>query len=240
MRTNLSLLTLTIGLTLTAAAPADIIHVENFEGISEGDTADQAGRYTVQNGFNSRTDFFAIEGPGSNPAGAGNNGADLFDAQNQRGFGARDLDDSDNPGPPNYITLVAVDVSGYQNITLSIDAATNTSSGWETADRIDVIVDFDNDGFGDADDQVVISLTDQGDRLGDGVSTTNASGFTTFNGALSGNPAGSIAVRVQWFNHDDGSDQSTIDNITIEGDLVPEPASVALLAAGSMLLIRRR
>jgi hypothetical protein len=245
MTTPKKLLMTAAGITLSAfaatTASAQMIFSQDFEGMSEGATSATivANGFTIENGFNNRTDFWAVEGAGSNPAGTGNNGGDLFDATNTLGFGLRDLDDVNNPGTPNSITFAAIDTTGYTGLTFSFDLASANSVYNDNADTISVQFDLNYDGITFNNDETY-NLTGT-TNLGDGVLTSSASAFTNFSYTITGPVTGDLGLRIVATGFQDGGDQVTFDNIEIAA--VPEPSTFALIGgflALGLVLVRRR
>lgn len=221
-----------------------VIFSENFESFAEGATTTVlTDSFVITNGFNVRTDFWAVEGPGSDPAGAGNNGADLFDAViNTRGFGLRDLDDTNNPGPPNYLTFDPIDTTGFSGFTFSFDVTNAVSTGNTTSsDELRVIFDLNFDGITfDADETHTLTGNGSG-ALTDGTSTAVEGSFVNFSHSIAGTVTGDLGIRIQAVSFTGGGDQVTFDNIQITA--VPEPSTFALLAgmgALGFILYRRR
>jgi len=241
MRTILSrTFALVVTLALAASAHAAPIFTEDFESFSEGAiTTAVSDSFTITNGFNNRTDFWAVEGPGSNPAGTGNNGGDLFGTGNTRGFGLRDLDDSNNPGPPNYITFDPIATTGLSGFSFSFDVTNDVGSGNTTsADELRVIFDLDYDGSTfDADETYTLTGNGSG-ALTDGTTAAVEGSFRNFSHALASDPTGALGVRIEAVSFTGGGDQVTFDNVQVSA--IPEPASLVLLAAGGLLMLPRR
>lgn len=221
-----------------------VLFSEDFESFAEGATTTLAAdSFDIMNGFNNRTDFWAVEGPGSNPAGTGGNGSALFDAiNNTSGFGLRDLDDSNNPGPANYLTFDPVDTTGFSAFTFTFDVTNEVSSGnTTTADELKVIFDLNYDGVTfDADETYTLTGNGSG-ALTDGTSTAVQGSFVSFSHNISGSVTGDIGIRIEAVGFTGGGDRVTFDNIELSA--VPEPSTFALMggiAALGLILMRRR
>lgn len=221
-----------------------IIFSEDFETFAEGATTTAASdSFTITGGFNDRTDFFAVEGDGSDPAGTGNNGSDLFDAvNNTAGFGFRDLDDSGNPGPPNYLTFDPIDTTGLSDFEFSFDLTNEVSTGDTTSsDELRVIFDLNYDDVTfDADETYTLTGNGSG-ALTDGTSTAVQGSFVNFAYSLTGSPTGDLGIRIQAISFTGGGDRVTWDNIEVSA--VPEPSTFALLGgllALGFVAVRRR
>jgi len=230
-----------LGLAITPSQ-ATIIFSEDFESFVEGATTTAAAdSFVIINGFNVRTDFWAVEGPGTDPAGTGNNGSDLFDVTNTRGFGLRDLDGDDNPGGPNRLDFDPIDTTGFTGLTFtfSFDLASGASTYNDNGDTIRVEFDLNYDGVTfDADETYDLTGTA---NLGDGIVTSTASAFTNFTYELTGAVTGDLGLRISALGMQDGNDRVTFDNIEVSA--VPEPSTFALLAgigALGFILYRRR
>jgi len=232
-------LTFTAMAGIGTLAPAAPIFTEDFESFREGDTTTAASdSFTITNGFNDRQDFWAVEGGGSDPAGTGSNGGDLFDAENTLGFGLRDLNDGANPGPPNNLTFDPISTTGLSDFSFSFDVSNEVSSGKTTdADELRVIFDLDYDGVTfDADETYTLTGNGSG-ALTDGTTTAVEGSFTNFSYDLAGAPIGDLGVRIEAISFADGGDRVTFDNVEVSA--IPEPASLALMGLGGLLMLGR-
>ena len=239
LKLSLAAITATAGLGLATQATASPIFTEDFESFSEGATTTAVSdSFTITNGFNNRTDFWAVEGADGDPAGTGNNGADLFDIENTRGFGLRDLDDSNNPGPPNYLTFDPISTTGLSDFSFSFDVSNEVSTGNTTSsDELRVIFDLNYDGITfNADETYTLTGNGSG-ALTDGTSTAVEGSFTNFSYDLVGTPTGDLGVRIQAVSFTGGGDRVTFDNVQVSA--VPEPASLALMGLGGLLMLGR-
>ncbi len=190
---------------------------------------------------------------------SGSDGAGILQSmKTDNVFALQDVKNDDNPFAPFGTAQWVFDVSGYTNLSVSIDFA--------------AIGDFDDED-GTADDDILGFTAQVGSAAGagavqdiftftviEGVSqiyTLESTAPVAFedplsvNGTLLNNNlqkftapvSGSDAVLTLTFNvqQDSSSEAVVIDNILIEGDLIPEPSAAALLLlAGAMSFRRRR
>lgn len=238
MNKQLTFLTF-LALSCGSLSFAQIIFSEDFEDFGEGDTTVPASAsFDITNGFNDRTDFFAMEGAGSDPAGAGNNGGDLFGADNTLGFGWRDLSGGGNPGGPNYITFDPISTTVLNGLTFTLEVASRVGDISPT-DELRVTFDLDYDGSTfDSDETYVLNGNGSG-ALSDGISTAIESSFTNFSYDIAGTLAGDLGIRIEAIGMTGGGDRVTFDNVQV----VPEPSAFALLGgllALGFAAVRRR
>ncbi|MEO0965523.1 MAG: PEP-CTERM sorting domain-containing protein [Planctomycetota bacterium] len=161
-------------------------------------------------------------------------------------FAVMDID-GDQSVEPVVQTFSGLDITGLTSLELSILVAEDDSSDgnedWDAPDfvHIDYSIDagpvqsllwFENDGSTFNTEAFVDSNFD---GTGDGAALTDT--FTEFTAAIAG--TGSTLDLVITYQIDSGDEDIAIDNVTITG--VPEPASLALLAAGlGVVGLRRR
>lgn len=228
---------------LASQASAVTIYTEDFDGSGSlgYTTEDTSGNAVAQfsDGFG---DYF-IETDGSdigtfveftNPSG--------------RYFAAQDTDGDGNPSVLR-LRIDGIDVSNYTNLALSIDFAEDddgSNQDWDDADFVHANLSLDTVAAGADNDPSLFGLwfessvnsgfngepTEDLDFDGDsdvgGAVLTDT--FATFTKSFSqtGNTAGILIT----FALDSGDEDVAIDNITLTGDLVPEPTSLALFLLG--------
>ena len=120
-------------------------------------------------------------------------------------------------GSPYVFTFDDVDTSNYENIVLSFDYAVSANA--DTGDYIVVLDGVDQvavEYYNDPDSGV------EADTISVNIGTANTVGLR-LEGDLNG-----------------ASDTLELDNFELSGDVIPEPATMALVGLGGLVALRRR
>lgn len=152
--------------------------------------------------------------------------------------GVMESQDNDSQGD----TMAAIDqwlspsfsISGYENLSFSFDAG---ADGDFEADSDDFIVQVIIDGSSTQtlfDATVDEAVTDDPMFFG----ATQLGALANFTAGIAG--TGSTAQVVIGIGNNAGSESQFFDNLEVTGTLIPEPASMALLAAGGLLIAGRQ
>lgn len=160
-------------------------------------------------------------------------------------FTAEDMDGDGNPAVNTK--SYSINIAGYNNLNFSVYLAEDddgTDEDWDAPDYLRITYSIDagspnnllwieNDGstFNSA------PLVDTDfDGTGDGTEITET--FQQFSAGIAG--TGSTLDLVFEFALDSGDEDISIDNVLVTGDVVPEPASMALLGLGGLAMLARR
>ncbi|MEL6998773.1 MAG: choice-of-anchor I family protein, partial [Pseudomonadota bacterium] len=145
-------------------------------------------------------------------------------------FAGMDLDDGGFNDSSQTLTLTNIDISGFENLSLSLlvaeDDAGDSNEDWDDDTQLLIEVSIDGGAFESLLDFQASStgfnsepaLDTTGDGLGDGTALTPT--FANFSSAIAGTGA-SMDVRISFNVLDAGDEDAAIDNIVIEGDAVP-------------------
>jgi len=153
-------------------------------------------------------------------------------------------EDLDGEGADLPVTATwTVDITNYENLTFSGDFAEFFDSPgdideaddlWITAaidgSPAETIIDFDGADFSSGTFNGVFRLDGTGTALGDAAQN--------FSAPISG--TGSTLTLVLSADLGSGDEDFAVDNFVVEGDVIPEPTSLALLGLGGLLIARRR
>lgn len=253
-KTVIAAAAITTLLGLAGLARGEVIYTEDFDGAGTlgFTTEDTAGNPQAQ--FSDGVGDYFIVTDGSDIhsfyANFSNQTGNYFAAQHLNGDGA-----------PSVLRLriEGIDVTDYENLSLSIGFATaDSSDGMEDWDDVDPYTDWVHanlkiDDSGD-DNPALNGIWWVGGNTGgyEGAATRDldfdgvADGpdvldttFTTFtqNFAQTGTTAGILIT----MNLNGGDEDIAFDNITLSGDrIVPEPAAAGVLAMAGLALLRRR
>ena len=234
-------------------ASAVVLFSEDFENGTSGTTSTPQ----FSDGFG---DYFTVTD--------GSNIGDFIEFENVTGsyFAASDID-GEGADRRQTLTFSGISVAGFQDLVLSIDAAEDDdadNNDWDTDDLVHA--SFVLDGVAPTSFETGYAIWFDGDPSGgtgndnnfnsfpsinsdysvtdgfDGDTGEVTDTFTTFEQALAFSGADtSVVDLVITFDLNSGDEDFAIDNITLTGNPIPEPASLALLAAGAGLCgLRRR
>ncbi|MEM8870144.1 MAG: Hint domain-containing protein [Pseudomonadota bacterium] len=219
---------------------ADILFSEDFDDETEGaivstigpfDISDGSGSVTTGTDGSSEGDFFIVtDGSGEVGVDYVYGGADgLFLASN-------DLDSiSGVPASEDRILSTdGIDISGYENLSFSIDLAQASMDRWDSDTSFDVRVSIDGGAF-----ETILAVEGTGlntapqidtdlDTVGDGAEITTT--FQTFTQAISGTGS-TLALQIRHFNSDQTFEDIALDNILVEGDLICLASGTRVLTA---------
>ena len=163
-------------------------------------------------------------------------------------YGAQDTDAA-GAGNVDLITLdwTGIDISNHNNLELSWfvaeDNATNGAEDWDIASSLRITAQIDGGGFanvfaiesenvgGDQTNERPLVDTDF-DGAGDGTEITDQ--FTQFMQSLPDGNTLDIRVEIEDLDADD--EDVAFDSLLLEGDVIPEPSTFALLGFGSIMI----
>lgn len=175
----------------------------------------------VDTGTESTSDFI-----GTNSF-AGSNSPDVNSAGVAYGFANGQYNYEFNDGDGNLaLAFDSVDLTNYTNVTVSLDYWV-ADTGFEADDSFSVVANGNTE----------LLLGEIGLENANLIGDTGNTAEWNF---LSFGVTGSSLDLVINVDTNSGSENVHIDNISIEGDLIPEPASMLLIGLGALGLIRRR
>ncbi|MEJ6700837.1 MAG: PEP-CTERM sorting domain-containing protein, partial [Akkermansiaceae bacterium] len=160
-------------------------------------------------------------------------------------FAAQDID---GDGAPNPSSLTwTVDITGATALSFYLNVAEDdegSNQDWDSTDFVHIFYTIDTDP-----EQNLIWFENDGttfnaaplldtDFDGNGDSTEVTNSFANFSNTIAGTGS-SLAIRVE-FSLNSGDEDFAIDDLVVEGTVVPEPSSSALLGLGGLALILRR
>lgn len=133
-------------------------------------------------------------------------------------LGVNDLDDEGESWAPDdnaTLTFATVDVSNYENVVISFD--------------------YDIVGL-DSGDEVSYEIFENGVGLGSSTLTADGEGTLIYNATAGIND---VAMTITFVQNGAG-DYIGVDDFAVTGDVIPEPATMALLGIGSAFVAVRR
>ena len=218
-------------------ASAAMILTEGFE--TDGGQ-DGAGRYTTDNEFYSGNGDLFIEtsdpdtGSVSNPLGS---------PVGSHYFVAEDMDDPGNLDVPTLGDPAKITFSGLGPVTggtLTVALAAE-NGGWENSgfaqDLFQIVADVDGDG--------TFETTLQGTDITGGKDirvkgTPLTTTFTDFSFTIPDATSASDDLAIGFRILNGGGEALGIDNVRVTGELIPEPATLALLGLGGAVMLSGR
>ena len=213
---------------LAGSASAVTLFTEDFEDAAVGYTTSIPEFTDNSSDFFLRTDGSNISG-GYSVTGAG--GSFYFAGQDIDGEGAT---------LPVTQTFGNIAIAGFQDLAFSVllaeDTAGDGNEDWDANDD-SVVFEYQIDGGGY---QSLYSVLPSGSGFNsqpavNGTGVTDA--FAAFTSAIAG--TGSLLdIRITW-DLDSGDEDLAIDDVTVSGNLVPEPASLALVGLGGLAMLGR-
>ena len=250
-------LLLPVIIVASSVAKADVIIFEDFEDSTITYTSNLADALDDIGNL----DYYGRLAPDTALPGAA---VSYGNMQGSGYYGVQDTDSAVGGGgatPGNdlvELTWAGIDVSNFTNLSLSWyigeDDSTDGFQDWDSGSSFQVAVQADGGGFNNI-FQVESSTDGSGasgttnatprvdtnfDGIGDGTEITNT--MTQFMSALA--DAGTLDIRIQFFELNAGDEDLAFDSLLLEGDAisaVPEPTSIALVGLfGTGLLFRRR
>ncbi|MEM6574963.1 MAG: ExeM/NucH family extracellular endonuclease [Pseudomonadota bacterium] len=206
-------------LFVSVSVQAAIVSQESFETDGEGT------RYTSSNTCNDGSADFFTRTDGSNIGSfyqvSGPDGSFYWAAQ--------DTNAEAPCGQTENLTLNAVDVAGFTNLTVDVliaeDQSSDGNEDWD--DNSAFIVEYAYDGAtftpgicfaGTGTFNTEPLLDTDCDGTGDGAALTPT--FQTFSASIPDDASDSLTVRLRTVNLDDGDEDVAFDNIIINGDVV--------------------
>lgn len=240
-------------LGLPGLARGDVIYTEDFDGAGTlgFTTEDMAGNPQAQF-TDGGGDYFTVSN------GSNIHSAFVFENKTGNFFAAQDIDGDGAPGVLR-LRIEGIDISSYENLSLSIDFAEadnpNGGEDWDDEDPFTdwVHADLKIDDSGDYNPALHGIWWEGGitgmvngaptrdldfDGIADGPDVLT-SAFTTYSQSYS--QTGATAGILITIKLNGGHEDVAFDNITLSGDLiVPEPATAGMLGLVSLALLRRR
>jgi len=161
-------------------------------------------------------------------------------------FNGMDLD-GEGATLPILMDFNGIDISGYTGLSFGIDLAEDddgTNQDWDILDFVHIDYQIDGGGYqnllwiesipGATAFNAEPGIDTDFDGDGDGTAITET--FAGFTEAIAGTGS-TLDIRITW-QLDAGDEDLAIDNVSVTG--VPEPATIALLGFGGLVLLRRR
>ena len=161
-------------------------------------------------------------------------------------FGAQDID-GEVASSQQTLTFTGIDVTNYENLIFSAFFAEDddgSNQDWDDSDFVLVEAQLDGAGYvsifqiaNDGTQFNTAPLVDTDlDGIGDGSEITD--NFTNYSGAISGTGS-TLDLRIT-VDLNSGDEDIAIDNVSIDGDLIPEPSTSLFGGLALLVLLRRR
>ena len=236
------------------AAAGAVIYAENFDGAGTlGFTTEDTDGNAVAQFNNGGAAHFTVTDGNNVPGTYGNAAGNFFAAQDLNGTGKPDT---------LRLRIDGIDVSGFTDLTLSVDVAEDddgSNQDWDASDFVHVNLGLDTVNGGADNDPSLYGLWFEAgaftsgagngeprlDRNYDGDITAAddpitavTDSFTTFETSFA--QTGNTASILITFSLGGGDEDFAVDNITLSGTAVPEPLAAGAAGAVGLLALRRR
>ena len=201
---------------------------------------DSTANISASNGFFSdgSGDFFTIDG---------NFGSFVeYNGGDGNFFAAMDIDGEGGPATQT-LSFAQINITNFTNLQLTVDLAEDddgSNQDWDAPDFVSFEASIDGGGFFD-----ILDIRNDGSRfnsaafidtnfngIGDGTEITDT--FQTFLADIAGTGS-TLDLRVV-ISLDSGDEDIAIDNVGVNGTLIPTPGAAAILGLSGLMATRRR
>jgi hypothetical protein len=175
-------------------------------------------------------------------------GESFTNVQGTSYFAAQDLnaETGSNAVNPSTQTFGGIDISGLTDLSFSAyfaeDDSADGNEDWDSTTELLVEAQIDGGGYG-----LIFAIQNDGTTSntvpqvdinldGDGEGAVITDALTEYSAAIAGT-GNTLDLRIT-YDMNDGDEDIAIDNVRVTG--IPEPASLALLGAGGLMLLGRR
>lgn len=222
---------------LTSSASAANLFVEDFEDSTVGYVTS-----TTEFSDGSEDYFGRVAPDGISISGA----VSYSNLQGDGFFGAQDID-GERPTSQQTLSLLGIDVLNYENLAFSglfAEDDDGTNQDWDSSDFFLVEAQIDGGGYAPifqirndgATFNTVPQIDTDLDGIGDGAEITDT--FTSYSAPIAGTGA-ILDIRIT-MDLNSGDEDIAFDNLSVDGDLIPEPSTALLGILALFNLVRRR